>query len=281
VISRRTSALLVVITVAALLAVPLAGQAAAHGAPTAPTSRSAACGAEGTASTTPACRAALEVSPQLTAEWDNIRRPGVDGRDREVIPDGELCSAGLSRFAGLDLPRTDWPSTELTAGSTYSFSYRGTIPHAGSFRLYLTRPGYAPDQPLTWAELQAEPFVEVTDPELTDGSYEFEARLPEGVSGRHLIYTIWQNSGSPDTYYSCSDVVFTSAEQTAEDGAEDGADTAAAPTPAAAPAAPPPAAPVAAAGAASVPVPALAAGGGVLAAGGVLIGLVALRTRRR
>lgn len=29
-----------------------------------------------------------------------------------------------------------------------------------------------------------------------------------GKTGRHLIYTIWQSSSTPDTYYSCSDVVF-------------------------------------------------------------------------
>jgi chitin-binding protein len=35
-----------------------------------------------------------------------------------------------------------------------------------------------------------------------------EGRLPAGRTGRHLIYTIWQNSDTPDTYYSCSDVLF-------------------------------------------------------------------------
>lgn len=35
-----------------------------------------------------------------------------------------------------------------------------------------------------------------------------EGRLPAGKTGRQLIYTIWQNSDTPDTYYSCSDVIF-------------------------------------------------------------------------
>lgn len=29
-------------------------------------------------------------------------------RHRELIPDGELCSAGNEAFAGLDPARTDW-----------------------------------------------------------------------------------------------------------------------------------------------------------------------------
>ena len=27
-------------------------------------------------------------------------------------------------------------------------------------------------------------------------------------TGRHLLYIVWQNSSTPDTYYSCSDLVF-------------------------------------------------------------------------
>jgi chitin-binding protein len=33
-------------------------------------------------------------------------------------------------------------------------------------------------------------------------------RLPAELSGRHVIFAIWQNSSTPDTYYSCSDVIF-------------------------------------------------------------------------
>jgi predicted carbohydrate-binding protein with CBM5 and CBM33 domain len=46
-----------------------------------------------------------------------------------------------------------------------------------------------------------------------------EGRLPRGKTGRHLIYTIWQNSSTPDTYYSCSDVVFGAASGTADGAA--------------------------------------------------------------
>jgi chitin-binding protein len=40
---------------------------------------------------------------------------------------------------------------------------------------------------------------------LVNGSYEFTVRLPQRT-GRHLIYTVWQNTDTPDTYYSCTDV---------------------------------------------------------------------------
>ncbi|MGW3601220.1 lytic polysaccharide monooxygenase auxiliary activity family 9 protein [Micromonospora sp. NPDC005161] len=195
----------------AVAAVPFsAAPAAAHGAPTSPVSRAAACGPEGRYAATSACRAAVEAGAAVR-EWDNVRVAAINGRDREKIPDGELCSGGLSAYRGLDLPRTDWPSTEVTAGARFTFRYRTTIEHRGSFRLYVTRPGYDPRAPLTWADLEWRPFLTVTDPPVRAGAYQLPGRLPAGRNGRHLIYTIWQNSNTPDTYYSCSDVVFRAA----------------------------------------------------------------------
>ncbi|MEU4527767.1 lytic polysaccharide monooxygenase [Micromonospora ureilytica] len=195
--------------------VPLAATpAAAHGAPTDPISRAAACGPEGRYATTSACRAAIEAGAAVR-EWDNVRVAAINGRDRERIPDGELCSGGLSAYRGLDLPRTDWPSTELTTGAKFTFRYRTTIEHRGTFRLYVTTPDYDPRKKLTWADLESRPFLTRTDPPVRAGAYQLAGRLPAGRSGRHLIYTIWQNSNTPDTYYSCSDVVFRGAKAAA------------------------------------------------------------------
>ncbi|GIJ79280.1 chitin-binding protein [Micromonospora phaseoli] len=182
-----------------------AAPAIAQGAPTYPVSRSAGCAPDGEYVDTPACRAAIGAGAALR-EWDNVRVFGVDGRDRQRIPDGELCSGGLSAYRGLDLARTDWPSTPLTAGAEFVFQYRTTIPHEGTFRLYLTRAGHPPTGKLTWADLDTLPFLRLTDPPLRDGAYQMPARLPADRTGRHVIYTIWQNSDSQDTYYSCSDV---------------------------------------------------------------------------
>lgn len=184
--------------------------AAAHGALTTPLSRAAACGPESSRTAgSAACRAAIAASGgRAFTDWDNLRVAGVDGRDREKIPDGKLCSGGLDRYRGLDLARADWPATKLRAGTRFTFRYRTTIPHRGSFRLYVTRDGYRPTRPLRWSDLEAKPFLVVTDPPVKGGAYVFTGTLPRAKTGRHLIYTIWQNSSTPDTYYSCSDVVF-------------------------------------------------------------------------
>jgi predicted carbohydrate-binding protein with CBM5 and CBM33 domain len=202
-VRRVLAAVLVTAAVVPLTAAP----AAAHGAPTSPVSRAAACGPEGRYATTTACRAAVEAGAAVR-EWDNVRISTVNGRDRERVPDGELCSGGLSAYQGLNLARTDWPATEVTAGARFTFRYRTTIPHQGTFRLYVTRASYDPRTPLTWADLETRPFLTVTDPPVRSGAYQLPGRLPTGRAGRHLIYTIWENSSTPDTYYSCSDVVF-------------------------------------------------------------------------
>jgi chitin-binding protein len=134
--------------------------------------------------------------------------PNVDGRDRQVIPDGKLCSGGLSAFRGVDLARADWPTTTLTPGAAVTFQYKATLPHEGSFRLYVTKDGYDPTRPLRWADLEATPFLTVTQPKLRDGAYPLSGTLPR-KSGRHVILTIWQTTSTVDTYYSCADVVFT------------------------------------------------------------------------
>ncbi len=188
-----------------LVLVLTGGPAAAHGAPTTPLSRAAGCQPQGQWVKTPACAAAIATSGKV--DWDNIRVAGVDGRDRQKIPDGKLCSAGLSGFRGLDLPRADWQTTSLPGGGQVTFTYRGTIAHPGTFRWYITKDGYSPTRPLRWADLDDAPFLTVNNPQLKNGAYTMTGKLPAGRTGRHLIYTVWQTN--PDTYYSCSDVVLT------------------------------------------------------------------------
>jgi predicted carbohydrate-binding protein with CBM5 and CBM33 domain len=205
----RGAAAVVTGTAAMLLTVSAASPAVAHGTLDHPASRTSACGTEGKSKRTAACKAALKAAGRSSMpDWDNLRVANVDGRDREVIPDGKLCSGGVAEFRGLDLARRDWPATTVRAGASYRFDYRVTIPHQGSFRLYVTKDGYDPAKRLAWSDLEREPFLTVREPAVRSGAYVLRGRLPAGKTGRHLIYTVWQNSDTPDTYYSCSDVVF-------------------------------------------------------------------------
>ncbi|MDX5564827.1 lytic polysaccharide monooxygenase [Streptomyces sp. ID05-04B] len=207
--AHRTAALATAVAGPLLLGLWAAGPAQAHGAPTDPVSRVYACSPEGGADAgSAACRAAVGANGTSFAAWDNLRVADVNGRDRQTVPDGRLCSGGLAAYRGLDLARADWPSTRLTPGGTLRMTYASTIAHEGTFKLYLTKPGYDPSKPLTWSDLPERPFAEVRNPALTNGAYRFTAKLPADRTGRQVLYTIWQNSSTPDTYYSCSDVVF-------------------------------------------------------------------------
>jgi chitin-binding protein len=210
---RKVAALAAVGLAPLLFTAFAASPASAHGAPDSPVSRGVACGLKLQQNAqNAACKAAIAASDgEAFKDWDNVRVPGVNGRDQEVIPDGQLCSGGIERFKGLDLARTDWPSTKLTSGAPFTFTYRETIPHQGSFKFFVTRDGYEPTKPLAWSDLEDKPFLQAKDPKLVDDAYVMKGKLPAGKTGRHMIFTIWQNTSTPDTYYSCSDVVFSPA----------------------------------------------------------------------
>ena len=201
----RLAAAALAVTVAALIGG--AQRAEAHGSPTTPISRTSACADGGTDTGTAACKAARKANGGGFGKFDNLRIAGVNGKDRQVVPDGKLCSGGLDAFAGLDLPRDDFPATKVNPGKTLTIRYRATIPHAGEFRVFLTGSSYDPSKRLTWDDLGSKPIAAVTDPDLNDGAYQLKAKLPERT-GRQILYIVWETSSTPDTYYSCSDLVF-------------------------------------------------------------------------
>ena len=185
-IIRRLAAAVGAFTVLSLLpGLP----AVAHGAPSTPISRTTACASDGvggasggTRARSAACQAARAANGGRFGAFDNLRLPGVGGKDRRAVPDGKLCSAGVAGFGGLDLARDDFPATAVAGGETLEIRYRTTIPHAGTFRIYLTRAGYDPLKKLTWDDLGSKPIAAVQDPLVRDGSYVMSA---EGCCAEH------------------------------------------------------------------------------------------------
>lgn len=184
----------------------------AHGATQNPISRALACYLEGAENpTSAACQAAHAVGgPQPFYDWNAINIGDAAGRHRELIPDGQLCSAGNAKYAGFDLARADWPAQTLPAnGGAYTFTYHATAPHSTAyFDFYVTKDGYDPTTSLAWDSLEATPFCHITSPTTAGDGYALDCQLPAGKSGRHLIYTIWQRDDSAEAFYSCSDVIF-------------------------------------------------------------------------
>ncbi len=197
------------------------GTALAHGGMTYPATRTYACyvnGLEGgqggdLAPTNPACAEAIERGGKTALwNWFGNRLPDADGRHREIIPDGELCGPS-STFDAYNMARTDWPTTEMQSGATVTLRYNAWAAHPGTWTQYVTKDGWNPDEPLAWSDLEPEPFNVVTDPPINGSGphgaeYTWTAQLPENKSGRHIIYSVWQRSDSPEAFYNCSDVLF-------------------------------------------------------------------------
>ncbi|MFI6406394.1 lytic polysaccharide monooxygenase [Streptomyces sp. NPDC050548] len=209
-LARRKAAAVAVLGMAPLVLTALAAApAVAHGSMGDPVSRVAQCYAEGPENPkSAACKAAVAAGgTQALYDWNGIRIGDANGQHQALIPDGKLCSANNAEFKGLDLARADWPTTSVSSGS-YTFKYRVTAPHRGTFKVYLTKSGYDPAQPLAWADLDLEhPVATAADPVASGGFYTFSGTLPQR-SGKQLLYTIWQRSDSPEAFYSCSDVSF-------------------------------------------------------------------------
>lgn len=205
-------------------AVVLPDAALAHGAMMAPGSRTFLCYKDGKTSTgeikpvNPACAAAVAQSGVTSLyNWFAVLRSDGAGRTSGFIPDGQLCSGGTGgpyNFTGFNLARDDWPVTHLTSGATMEIDYNDWAKHPGTFSLYITKDSWSPTRALAWSDLESAPFSQVVNPPALggpgtdDGRYYWNATLPSGKSGRHLIYSVWSRSDSTETFYGCSDVVF-------------------------------------------------------------------------
>ncbi len=212
---KRIAALMLVAAATGAVLVHTGGTAVAHGSMVWPGSRTYLCYEDGRAGggggdlqpTNPACVAAVaQGGKQPLWDWFGNLISNAGGRHREIVPDGSLCGP-TTKFAAYNLARADWPATQVQANSTVTFRYNAWAPHPGTWEQYVTKDGYDPTKPLKWSDLESVPFDKVTNPPLANGEYAWQARLPN-KTGRHIIYSLWQRSDSPEAFYSCSDVVF-------------------------------------------------------------------------
>ncbi|HWT91366.1 MAG TPA: lytic polysaccharide monooxygenase [Solirubrobacteraceae bacterium] len=192
---------------AAALLVLGAAEAQAHGTTLTPASRNYVCRYLDRASAP--CAFAWEKNPQALYDWMGVLISRADDRHRQLIPDGELCSAGDPKFAALDRPTPAWLATELKPGRQ-TFTWVLNAPHATkSYRFYLTKQGYDVAQPLGWSDLE---LIHDSGPRAAAKLDKFSVDVP-ARTGRHVLYAIWQRSDSPEAFYACSDVVFGAAGQ--------------------------------------------------------------------
>ncbi|MEU4658695.1 lytic polysaccharide monooxygenase auxiliary activity family 9 protein [Streptomyces sp. NPDC023723] len=214
---RRVLTLVLSALAAALLAlVPWSGTAVAHGSVIDPASRNYGCwlrwGSDfqnpAMANEDPMCWQAWQADPNAMWNWNGLYRNGSAGNFQAVVPDGQLCSGGRTeggRYNALDAVGA-WKTTDIATDDFTVHLYDQASHGADYFLVYVTRQGFDPaTQPLTWSNLQ---LVATTGSYGPANNYDIPVST-SGLSGRHVVYTIWQASHMDQTYFLCSDVNFT------------------------------------------------------------------------
>lgn len=199
----------VTLAVTALIYVVITSTAGAHGSLEEPPSRTYACRFLELGN--PMCAQAWDTEPQALYDWMEVNIGDAAGNHQQIIPDGELCSAGRDKYAAFDEPG-DWSASALVPNSegVYTVDFFATAPHAAEyFRFYLTREGFDPlTDRLRWDDLELvhdSGLVPYTDL-AAEPHFPFQMELP-GRDGRYILYVVWQRSDSPEAFYSCTDVV--------------------------------------------------------------------------
>lgn len=204
------------LTLALLVALP-APAVFAHGGLTYPATRTYACYVDGLAGdqggdlnpTNPACAAAVQQGgKQPLWDWFGNLLPSI-GSNWRSLPDGSLCGPS-DKYASYRLARADWPTTTLRPGANITIRYNAWARHPGTWYQFVTRNGWNPNQPLRWSDL--EPWHQVTNPPVNGSGphgaeYTWPATLPN-KTGRHIIYSVWARSDSPEGFFNCADVIF-------------------------------------------------------------------------
>ncbi|WP_020668964.1 lytic polysaccharide monooxygenase auxiliary activity family 9 protein [Amycolatopsis nigrescens] len=144
-------------------------------------------------------------------QWEPQSVEGPKGFPARGPADGKLCAGGLSQFAQLDDPRGgQWPATAMKSGQQFEFVWTLTAAHATtSFRYFITKNGWNPSAPLTRAQLEPAPFLNVPFNGQRPGyTVRHSGTLPAGKTGRHLIYAVWDIADTGNAFYNCDDVTF-------------------------------------------------------------------------
>ncbi|MGX2994940.1 lytic polysaccharide monooxygenase auxiliary activity family 9 protein [Streptomyces sp. JNUCC 64] len=207
-VSRRVAAASAIASAATFVSL-MPTPAAAHGSVFGPVSRVSACYAEGPETPkSQVCKDLIADSgSQPLYDWNEVNIANANGKHKEIIPDGKLCSANRVKYRALDWARTDWPATAVSQGP-YDFNVRVTAAHLGTMTMYITKQGFDPTKPLKWSDLDPTPVATYSTPRASDnGRYRFTGDLP-ARTGRHIVYKVWQRHDSPEAFYGCSDVVF-------------------------------------------------------------------------
>lgn len=146
-----------------------------------------------------------------SAYSQNLASSQTPDQPKDLVPDGELCSAGKPEFYSINMKSESWYTTtlEVQEEGRVQLDYIASQMHDNSeFRAFLT------DQDnLNWEALKELTDIKVNEVPDTKGPgrYYLDAKLPEdySVGNKSVLFIMWERSNDPahETFFSCSDVI--------------------------------------------------------------------------
>lgn len=134
--------------------------------------------------------------------------------------DGHIASAGVASMSRLDeQSETRWVKHPISAGKQ-SFTWTYTAPHkAKSWDYWITKADWNPNQPLTRASFETQPFchIEGNNRQPALGADEAQECIVPAREGYHVILAAWDVSDTAATFYNVIDVDFGGHNQPGED----------------------------------------------------------------
>lgn len=121
--------------------------------------------------------------------------------------DGKLASAGTDLAKNLDEQSPDrWDENEVDAGQDLNLGWEYSAKHPTSkWHYYITKDGWDQNSPLSRSELQPLSTVEHDGTNPADGEAH-QVELPEGHTGDHVIYAVWDIDDTDNAFYSTVDI---------------------------------------------------------------------------
>lgn len=123
--------------------------------------------------------------------------------------DGKIASAG-GAFPKLDeQSATRWSKVNIQPGQV-TFNWTLTANHAtASWKYYLTKPNWNPNEPLSRNSFDLTPFCSVAyDGTQPPKNYSDTCNVPSGRTGYHVILAVWEVADTPNAFYNVIDVNF-------------------------------------------------------------------------
>lgn len=135
---------------------------------------------------------------------------GPKGFPAQGPADGRIASAGLAQFSAMDEQTASrWAKTPISAGPQ-TFGWTLTARHSSmSFRYFITRQDWDPNQRLTRASFEAQPFCEYSGNSQVPASFEVShsCNVPQR-SGYQVILATWDIADTVNAFYNVADVTF-------------------------------------------------------------------------